>query len=325
MSRVMLIGGAGLLGTFLTPLLESVGYEVGVFDDMSGSVTYRRKRDENVYFGDATEYHVVKTHLGKFRPDILFVCLDYSFPLGEGMYRFQDDASVVLNSANALAANIDSSIQHVYFCSTHDVYGGPDARKPVKESRKITECSSYFGTSKLAAEQLLSFRCSELNIPFCCLRIFNMYGPRTKFNHKNGIVSFMIHTLLSGDEVLGVPDPDKKQDFVHVSDVASASQILIDNEYTGTVNVGSGQAVTLREIGTSLTKLIDPTYKPVYLGANTKNPKFSRVADVEKLKALGWELKAELFEELPELVEFRKRENELLKDPAEVLRLMRER
>ena len=75
-------------------------------------------------------------------------------------------------------------------------------------------------------------------------RIFFLYGPR---EHPDRLVSSVARRLLAGEEA-PTSDGTQVRDFMHVADVAGAFAALLDSGVTGAVNIGSGVAVTVREV-----------------------------------------------------------------------------
>lgn len=322
--RTLIIGGAGLLGTHLAPTLQALGYEVALCDNFSGSLQYRTSDAFRVFTTNATDFNAMQHVMAVFRPEIVIVSLGYTLPK-DAVYRFFEDTRIALGSANVLSSLLDKSVKHVYFCSSHEVYGGPQSRKPLKETRKIKRSTNHIGAAKLASEQLLQFRCIEMGIGFTALRIFDLFGPRITFSARTGIVSFLIDSLLRF-EMLGFVGARKKRDFIHVEDAAPAVSGVIESGYTGIVNIGSGAGVTLMELTEALCEKMKVVYLPDEV-PDGRLPTFSAVADTSRLKSIipGWEPQHNVIDSLPELIEFRRKEAEFYSrsNPLAVLNAMR--
>jgi nucleoside-diphosphate-sugar epimerase len=321
--RILIIGGAGFLGSYLAPALAKAKHEVAICDDFSASVAYLVSKKVRSFTADATQYHTLKYVFDVFNPEIIIVSLAYSFSR-ESRYSFFEDIRTVIDSANVISVLLNSNIKHVYFCSSGEVYGGPETRRPIKETRKIKFSSSYHGNAKLTAERILSFRCNQLNIPITVLRIFDLFGPRIMFSPLNDVVNFLIDSFLREDQV-GLVGAKRLRDFVHVEDVVKAFTGIMETNFQGIINIGTGKGTTLKEISSSLQKIIPIVYPPEEM-SEKKIKKFSSVADISLLNSVligGWAPKNLVLNSLPALIRFRKKENARMSNAAGILDAMR--
>lgn len=323
--RVLIIGGAGLLGSKLASEFQNIGLDVAICDNFSGSMQYRAPKNCKIYAANATDLnsmgHVVKT----FSPEVIVLSVGHYFQR-DSIYRFYEDTRLCLDSANVLSYLLSTSVKKVIFCSSHEVYGGSTVK--LREAKRIKTPYSYHGAAKLAAEGILEHRCQELGIDLVVARIFDLFGPRIMFSAKTGTVSFLIDSLLR-NEMIGLAGPRRKKDFIHVNDAADAICRLTDSGFSGTVNVGTGIGTDLRKIVSGLANHIDFSDAPMEIPEPNGHRK-SLVADVSVLsKVLGnkWKPRVEIISALPELIEFRKKEFELYSNKpdsaARVLEAMR--
>jgi len=243
-----------------------------------------------------------------FKPEAVFMAVSHSYPK-DVIYNFFDDTKLVLDSANVLSCLLTEEVKHVYFCSSSEIYGGPQTSRPLKETRKVVRSATLHGTSKLMAEQLLGFRCNELSIPFTVLRIFDMYGPRIIFSPTTGVLSFITEAFLTGEtSKIALVGATCSRDFIHVNDVVKATMGIVDSGFTGVVNIGTGKGHTLRGISRALRKLIPSAALPAEVSGSTSS--FSSVAHTGRLAEVigGWKPEHNVLDDLPQLVEHRKEE-----------------
>lgn len=323
--RVLVIGGGGLLGTHLVPHLLAGGHEVGVCDNFTGCPRFVGSLGVRLFTPNVTDFNSMRQTFNLFKPEVVIVSPAHHHSR-EAVYSFFDDAKLVSDSAHAIAALLTSSVKHVYFCSSSEVYGGPQTNKLLKETRKIRMSASHHGAAKLGAEQSLAFRCKELGIGWTSLRIFEMFGPRKVFCARTGLISFLIDSFLyHPHETVGLVGGTRMKDFIHVEDVATAIIGLMSVEYNGVVNVGSGVGTTLTQVVQGIAKHIDIVFPPMLI-PDTNVPSFSAVADVGLLKSLlpSWKVEHKLSTCLEQLVAFRKHSVEsVAEDPLAVLNATR--
>lgn len=321
--RVLVVGGAGMLGQFLVPILEDMGHEVFICDNFSGAEKHRLPKGLKIFTADAALYNPFRPVFQKVSPDIVFIALGYNFdPTREWKYNFSEDTKIVLNSANTIGRVLTPSVKHVYFCSSSEVYGGPEPRAAIKESRNIKKAATHLGAAKLSAEQVLQFRCDELGIPLTILRLFDLYGPRIKFSGKNGIINFLIDTFLRNEQI-GITGAKRKRDFLYVGDAAAACSLLIEADEPGIYNIGSGEGPRLVDTAKLVRKEVGSEL-PILMVPDRKLKTYSTVANISKLqKTINWAPETELEEYLPELIEFHKRELEISSNGLLQFNLMR--
>lgn len=300
--RVLIIGGGGLFGTHLIPKLLAAGHEVAVDDNLSST---RHPEGVKVYTANAADVNTLRHTFRSFAPEIVFLAPAHVFSR-DILYSPSDDVSLVSNSANATAALLTPTVKGVYFLSSSEVYGGPQSKKALKETRKIDISATHHGVAKLGAESALRFRCMELGIPCSILRVFDMFGPRKFYCPRTGVVSFLIDSFNRGD-MIGLVGATRSRDFVHVEDVVDACMRLMSADNGGTFNVGSGTGTTLVQLVKALSKIMDIQNPPLIMPEGN-TPTFSAVADTTKLQTIipGWKPTRGVISSLPHLVEFSK-------------------
>lgn len=130
-----------------------------------------------------------------------------------------------------------------------------------------------------------------LQMEIAWVRFFYQYGP---YEDPRRLVPVVINALLRGQEARLVPG-DRRRDFLHIEDVASAVAAVAQSHLTGAVNIGSATPTTVAEIGTKIGQLIS---KPelIKLGALPYSPTepMHVLADNTKLKSTGWQAKFDL-------------------------------
>lgn len=311
---MLIIGGAGLLGTRLAPKLRTLGHEVALCDNFSGSLKYRTPSDYRLFVANAADQNVMQHVFRVFEPEIVVLALAYVFPR-EVVYSPYEDSRLVVESANVLASLLCRGVKQAYFFSNGEVYGAPQSRRPLKEGRKIVRSATFHGAAKYAAEVLLSFRCQELGLPLTILRVFDMFGPRIVFSARTDVVNFLIDGFLRG-EWMGLVGARRARDFVHVDDVVDAFLGLLEVGFAGSVNIGTGRGTSLRQVSSALCELMGISDHPEEVPDFRET--FSAVASTELLDSVvsgGWSPKYDIITELPAMVEFRRQENELRRHP----------
>jgi nucleoside-diphosphate-sugar epimerase len=305
--RVVILGGAGLLGSELYGRLVALGHEVAIVDNFSGSLRTRVPKDRHLYALDVTDLnsfsHVFKT----FKPEAVYVAVNYFFNYRDTIYKIFNETRLILNTANNVAALLGPSVKEVYYCSSSEVYGLPNPKKPVKESRKIIGCSNLRGTAFKAAEDIISHRCRDLGIRFVSFRIFDLYGPRIKHTPVTGRLNFLIESFQAFEQI-GLSGPKDKRDFIHCNDAADIIAATSSTDFNGVMNVGTGRSTTLLSLCDTIAKNMEIVYPPVPLKNSAGAPCVADTSLCEKVTGIIPNIRVENC--IEELIKFRRKETE---------------
>jgi dTDP-L-rhamnose 4-epimerase len=146
--------------------------------------------------------------------------------------------------------------------------GEPLTPRPTLET-KVPTLESVYALGKYDQERLCLMLGRAYGISTVALRFFNVYGPRQALsNPYTGVLAIFASRLMNRRAPLIFEDGLQQRDFVNVADVARACVLALDQTaVTDTaINIGSGHAVTVREIARSLAESLDTTIEPEITG-----------------------------------------------------------
>jgi len=209
---------------------------------------------------------------------------------------------------NVLEAAAAAKVTRVVLASSAVVYGEPEAL-PMHEDQPLNG-TTFYGSMKVANEQLARAFSQLHGVPTTALRYFNVYGPR--MDVRSRFVEVMIRWLNLIDE--GKPltlfgDGSSSVDFVYVGDVARANLLACE---TGTpaviVNVCSGVETKMRDLAALLLQLTGSSVGMEFKREPEGALPARRVGDPRRARELlGFEAKTTLEEGVTALIEWRKR------------------
>jgi len=312
-SRVLLIGGAGLVGSHLAEeLLKDDVKEVVVFDNfVRGRLTNLAKA------GSDKRLKIIKADiLDRKSLDIASKGIDYICHLAalwllhcqeKPFDGFEVNARGMLNVLEAARSN---RVKRLIFSSSASVYGDPIAI-PMSEEHPFNNYTMY-GATKIAGEQFCRYYYAKYGLDYLALRYFNIYGPRQ--DYRGAYVSVIMKAL---DKIRENQPPvihgdgSQAYDFIHVTDVARANISAIKSPATDqAINIASGVKTSIEQIVKLVISLSESNLKPKYEG---RQPKFvsQRKASVIKAKRLlGFSSKIGLKQGLKELIDWRVEQND---------------
>jgi dTDP-L-rhamnose 4-epimerase len=123
------------------------------------------------------------------------------------------------------------------------------------DEAKPLQCSSMYSLSKKAQEEMCLLFGRTYGLPVVALRYFNIYGPRQALsNPYTGVAANFASRLLNGNAPLIFEDGRQMRDFVSVEDAVQAAILAAESEAEGglTVNIGSGEPISIREVAAKL-------------------------------------------------------------------------
>jgi UDP-glucose 4-epimerase len=252
MSRYLVTGGAGFIGSHLTDALLGSGHAVTVLDDLSTGKRENLPQAATLIEGSVTDAGLVQALLGE---------ADGCFHLAaiSSVQRCTEDwaASHEVNvggAVNVFAAAIADKIPVVY-ASSAAIYGD-NQNLPLKETETPRPLSAY-GVDKLATEWNAGVASIIHGIPTTGLRFFNVYGPRQDpASPYSGVISIFAQRLQAGQPITIFGDGKQTRDFVFVADAVAALMRAMQNPSSGKVfNVATGRAISLLQLADQISLL----------------------------------------------------------------------
>lgn len=211
----------------------------------------------------------------------------------------------IKGTLNILQACRDFDVKRVFITSTSEVYGTAQY-VPIDEKHPLQPQSPY-SASKIGADNLAESFYRSFDLPVTIVRPFNTYGPRQS---ARAVIPTIITQLLSNCKEIELGSLHPTRDLNFVTDICNGFIALAKcNESVGkTVNIGSGQEISIRDLVALLIKLIKPAVK---ISSNNirKRPDKSEVerlvCDSSLIKKLtGWKPEISLKEGLRMTIEW---------------------
>jgi len=244
--RVLVTGGAGMIGSALTRILVEQGARVTVVDAMlplyGGNYFNLEGILDKIVFvkGDIRDLERVKEWVDG---------VDYVFNLAAQVSYVDSNLDPLLDLDINCKGHLNlllalTQVNHrakVVFTSSRFVYGSIEYN-PVDENHPFN-CLSVYGIHKLAGEKYYRFFHDAHGLDTVSVRIANPYGPRQQMKHaKYGIVNWFIRLALEGKPLTVFGEGLQKRDYVFVEDLAVGilRSALSQNTEGEVYNLGSG-------------------------------------------------------------------------------------
>ena len=260
--NILVIGGAGYIGSHVVYELLKNGNKVTVFDNLSTGLKENLFSDSEFVLGDILDYgSLVETMDGNFDAVIHLAALK---AVEESMLKPELYAeNNIIGTINILNAMVKNKIGVIIFSSTAAIYGTP-VKLPLDENHPLNP-ENFYGFTKLEIERILSWYSKLKNIRYGSLRYFNAagYDPDGKVkgleqNPGNLIPVIMEVATGKRDKLIIFGNDYKTQDgtcirdYIHVTDLAWAHQQALryikEKDEDLTVNLATGQGYSVMDV-----------------------------------------------------------------------------
>lgn len=262
MSKIVVTGSAGFIGSHLAECLARNGYEVYLIDNLDSYYSVDLKKHNldhvlkyrNAHFikGDICDLDFLKTVIDK---ETEFVFHEAAQP---GV-RFSIENPLKTNNVNisgtlnVLKASLDADVSRVINASSSSVYGEVK-HLPFDEMQPNNPISPY-GISKLATEWYCKNFYENYGLPTVSLRYFTVYGERMR---PDLAVYMFTREMLSNDPIVIFGDGTQTRDFTYIGDVIAANMRLLDtsNADGKIMNIGNGRRISINDLVNRLEDII---------------------------------------------------------------------
>ncbi len=297
--RILITGAAGFLGSHLSDRFINDGYYVIAMDnlitgDLQNIAHLRGNPNFEFINHDVTRYIEIEGSL-----DYILHFASPASPIDYLKIPIQTLKVGAMGTHNCLGLAKEKGAR-ILVASTSEVYGDPLVHPQVEEywgnvnpvgPRSVYDEAKRFMESITMAYQ--TFHYVETRI----IRIFNTYGPRMRLNDGRALPAF-IGQALRGEDLTVFGDGSQTRSFCYVDDLVEGIYRLLLSDYSGPVNIGNKNEISLKDFAEEVLKLTGSTVKIVYKDLPVDDPK-QRQPDITKARTiLGWEPKIDLAEGL---------------------------
>lgn len=255
MSRYLVVGGGGFLGSHLVRSLLASGQEVSVIDIVSRDnasklksvvdrITYTWKAALDFSPLDVLDYDY-----------ILHVAAQADVPLAisSPKYTYDMNLGAALALLEAIRATNSGRLKKVLFMSSENVYGSvPLDRLPVTED-ELPRPTNAYAASKVAVEALCRAYSTQWGIPIAVIRSTTLFGEDSRLMQA---VPIFIRQALSGQPITIEGDGSQSRDFNYVDNCVDGIAAALETEQKfGIWNIGSGEETSIRKLAETVIRL----------------------------------------------------------------------
>ena len=293
MSRYLVTGGAGFIGSHIAEKLLADGHSVVVLDNFSSG------REENLSF--VSRYSQPPTRYSLIKGDIrdsslcLSACQDIEVIFHQAALRsvpkslenpFDYNEVNINGTLNLLQAAKKQGVKRLVLASSSSIYG-ETGRFPQKET-DLPCLISPFGLSKLTGEYYCRIYSENYGLSTVCLRYFNVFGPRQALDDEYAVViPKFISCMLNGEAPPIFGNGRQSRDFTFIDNVVQAN-ILAANKpglKQAVFNIANGRDNSVLGLVAALNEIMHKNIQPVFLAPRLGDA-FKTQADISRAKKI---------------------------------------
>ncbi len=299
--NVLVVGGAGYIGSHMVRKLDQNGHRVVVLDNLCTGFSSSVKSGELVV-GDMNDQELVEELLKKHEIEAVMHFAAHAL-VGESVQHpakyYQNNVVATLSLMEAMR---NCEVKKLVFSSTCATYGTPEI-VPISESEKQKPVNPY-GFTKLVCEQAMADYAAAYGLGYAALRYFNAAGASPEgdigedHDPESHLIPIVLQVALGQREQITVfgddwPTPDKTcvRDYIHVDDLGMAHMLALEKITEGQgikVNLGTGNGFSVREVIECCREVTGKPIKEV-MGQRRAGDPAELVANAKMAnEVLGW-------------------------------------
>lgn len=312
MSKILVTGGAGFIGSHLCEDLVKKGHKVVAVDNFDPFYP-RKQKEENLkwlkkqknfslFEADVRDKHLMDMIFSKSKFDFVYHLAGRGgIPQSKlNPFFYVDD--IVVGTLNILESCVKHSVKTIVNASSSSVYAQTKG-KPSKEADDTNKPGSVYAATKKSSELLCYAYHNIYGLGVVNTRFFSVYGPRGRHDM---IVYKFTKKILAGEPILNL-QPDPKRDFTYVSDIIAGLTAMLKLPPKGyeVLNIGHGRPIAV----TRSIKIIEKVLrKKAVMGKKVKSPSSDMAitnADTTYIKKLlHWKPKVKFEDGVKKFVEW---------------------
>jgi len=287
-TKILVTGGAGNVGSALVEkLISNPNNFVVVVDNLSTGFLSKLPSDklDNWKFikGDVNYLNDLSSVMLSYNFDYVF-----HFAAVVGVIRTQENPIDVLNDIegikNILNLSKNTSVKHVYFSSSSEVYGEP-VELPQNEYRTPLNSRVPYAVVKNVGECFFRSYWQSFHLPYTIFRFFNTYGPNQSTDF---VVARFLSSALKNKDITIYGDGSQTRTFTYVEDTVNVCYKIFEDKLlvNDVINIGNDQLMTIKDLAELTIKLTGSSSKIIYLPPLKEGDMTRRQPDNTKMREI---------------------------------------
>jgi UDP-glucose 4-epimerase len=304
MSKVLITGVAGFMGSHMADDFLAKGYEVVGIDNLVGGYKDNIPNDVEFYNLDCSVFDDIESVFRNVDLVVHTACTAY-----EGLSVFSPSL-IVRNTSLATAATLSASVKHkvskYVFLSSMARYGTQDTI-PFTEDMQ-TKPQDPYGISKVESEMLIRNVSETHGMDYSILVPHNIIGPRQKYDDPfRNVASIIINRMLQGQQPIIYGDGSQQRCFSFYQDVANPIMVASENDIANgrVINIGPDEEfISINDLAFIIADILNFNLDPIYMPGRPQEVKDATCSANLARELLGYQTTTSLRDGLTQLAEW---------------------
>ena len=302
MKKVLLTGGAGMIGSNVIPSLIKKNYEICVVDNLWRGKVENINNIKGFDITNFTKLDLTNYEACKEITREIDIVMHFADVVAGINYVFKNEFKLyqenILINSNILKASIHNKVKKFMYLGTACSYPEKSQEKLMEVGLKEHEVfpanpESSYGWSKLMGEYEILLANKYNLIETCILRLHNVYGfPCELDENKSQVIPALCKKVIENDELIVWGSGKQKRAFVYIDDVITGIMSALDKGFNkGVIQLGPEESISIEKIAKKISKFKNQNMKIIF-DKSKQEGDFDRFADITLArKILNWEPK----------------------------------
>lgn len=292
MSRVLVTGGAGFIGSHLVDALVRRKHRVYVVDDLSAGRRTQVPRSVRFFKLNICSPRL-REIFKRVKPDYVFHLAAQKSVSKSVKDPVFDAEQNIIGSLNVLQQCVYQKAKKVIFSSTGGAIYGDTSKIPTDEKHEEMPVSPY-GVAKLSIDKYLHYFSTVHGLKYVSLRYANVYGPRQDPEGEAGVVAIFLDRILRNKQPFINGHGRQTRDYVYVDDITSANLKAMKPNVQGIYNIGTSQQTSVNSLFRKIKRITKADKPEKHARAIPGEQQRSCLSYKKYQRASGWKPQVKL-------------------------------
>jgi len=278
--KILVTGATGFIGSTFSRLALSHGHSIGGMMLPTEKMPVGLGANERMMWFKGTLAEPPWQELEKFKPD---ACVHFAWIATPGIYLESPENENYFGWSREFVRRVrEYGAQRIVAAGTCIEYR--ISNEKLSEDKTPVEPTTNYARWKDALRVALEEDSKKNGFQFAWTRVFYPYGVG---EHPARLCSAIIQKLGRGERI-ELKTPNSTKDYIYIEDLASAFLTVLEKQFQGTINLGTGIGITVKEIAQTVGQMMNRAELVKEMNPPQVDPLGYVVADVSKLRGLGW-------------------------------------
>lgn len=304
MSRILVTGAAGFMGSHLSEYLANEGHEVYGIDNLSIGIEDNVSKNIKFAIVDMRNAEDMESVLAECKPEIIYHLAAWAH---EGLSQFMPRL-ITENNYNAflnlIVPAIKNDLKRIVVFSSMSVYG--DQQPPFDEEMKRKPVDIY-AIAKTAMEEAVEVLSDVHGFDYTIIRPHNVYGPKQMLHDPyRNVVGIFMNRIMKGLPPIIYGDGEQTRAFTYIDDVTPyvAKAAFLTEARNGIINIGPTEQYSINRLASGVLEAFSSQLVPIYVADRPREVKHAFCTNDKATALLGYKTSVSLQEGLHKMAEW---------------------